>query len=91
MLQHAQKIQALQYLFDVARTAPAAAAVHEQVAKYGQSLADTFQAEESDRLTRVPIARNPPKDLAEAVAQARSAAVPTVPDDVIEGEHGPGV
>ena len=37
-----EKIQALQYLFDVARQAPVAAVVHEQAAKYATLLANSF-------------------------------------------------
>lgn len=39
----AEKIKALQYLFDVARSASAPAAVHEQVVTYARYLADSFQ------------------------------------------------
>lgn len=37
-----EKVKALQYIIDVARTAPAPAAVHEQALTYARFLADGF-------------------------------------------------
>lgn len=38
----AEKIKAIQYIFDVSRTAPAPAAVHDQTRAYAQFLADSL-------------------------------------------------
>lgn len=38
----AEKLKAIQYLFDVSRTAPAPAAVHDQTRVYAQFLADSL-------------------------------------------------
>lgn len=38
----AEKLKAIQYIFDVTRTAPAPAAVHDQTRAYAQFLADSL-------------------------------------------------
>ncbi len=61
-----EKVKALQYLFDIARTAPAPATVHEQARTYAQFLADSFSppppaapaeapAEEAIRAVETPV------------------------------------
>lgn len=62
-----EKIKALQYIFDVARTGPAPAPVHEQVKAYAQFLADSFNP------VPEPVKEVPkPATVAEAVAEATS-------------------
>ncbi len=59
-----EKVKALQYLFDIARTAPAPATVHEQARTYAQFLADSF---------------SPPPPEAPAEEAIRAVETPTVP------------
>jgi len=63
----AEKIKALQYLFDVARQAPVPFAVHEQARQYAQFIADSFNTPRPE----LPV--KPPATLAEAVAAAVAA------------------
>jgi len=97
-----QKVQALQYLFDVARQAPVTAAIHDQCKAYATYLYEGIVQE--------PIAPAAPTTLAEAVAAVtgKPVAGPTTPAENAEigsaaapvastepftdqGEAGPGV
>lgn len=66
-----ENIQALQYLFDVARQAPVAAAVHDQAKNYAVSL--------SGALTR---GDENAKRIAQLEASASEAEAAAKPDDV---------
>ena len=65
-----EKVKALQYLFDVARTAPAPAAVHEQVSKYAVFLNASFQPEPK------PVAAELPKQDSVAEDVAKATGIP---------------
>jgi hypothetical protein len=71
----AEKIKALQYLFDLAQQSPAPAAVHRQANTYAQFLADSFGPAPADQ-----VADKTPS-LAEVVAELTKpdtgAAAPT--------------
>lgn len=62
-----EQVQALQYLFDVARTAPAPAAVHAQAKTYAQYLAASFNPPPAE------VEKPKLETVAEAVAKAKTA------------------
>lgn len=73
ILSHDEKVQALQYLFDLARQAAAPAAVHAQAAVYAQAIADSFVS--------IPVPAKEPASLADVIeaAKARIANAQTPP------------
>lgn len=73
-----KKLEAVQYIFDVARTAAAPAAVHDKCRVYAQFLADSFVAPaippKAEKEPEPETGAEAPASLGNAVAAARAAA-----------------